>query len=831
MDMQRKGGFPGIFATYPQHHLGDDALDSFRGDPRFETVPDRFARVVAACGPEVAIVDHDRAIDFDTLHGRSAALAASLREVGPDRARVAILLDDNIESIVSIFAAAMAGGVSTNLSASNPPDYLCHQLNIFRPDVVISNAQARRRHSWPNALWIGSDVEMMEKIHAPRLGACPSLRPNDPIGVNFTSGTTGLPKAVERSHRTALQGADGFQRSCAITRQERVVLFDPLSFAGGRAAALWTLLSGASLHIFPLQTAGALPLVAWLRRTCPTFLKTTPTAFRSILHAVGGPNLRDALGTLRILSFEGEPCRPEDVEAFRDHAPDGCMLRLTYSATEFGNASQCFLSKTFRPDDRGIPAGFVNPGYHIAQSLAVDGADAGTDSHGESTPVLHIRGPGVVHGYLGAPELTRRHFLPTDKTGNAGFVTGDFGYVGNDGLLFVTGRRDGMLKLRGFRLSPAEIEDAICRTLPVLQAAVTVSHFHDVASDISPERLIAHVVMADGAACDRRAFRERLARVLPAHAIPQFFLPLAYLPVRPNGKVDRASLPVLTTRNAVPDTCCDAPLPGTETTLAQIWQRTLLVQPIGRHDAFTDLGGDSLGAMQVVLEIEAAFDRPCPATLLLECATIAELAARLDDLENAPDPILQHLRPGPGARLIYLAPLQGDTLQFVKVIRHLPVDTDVWGLQCRPLGRQDPSLPGDVARLVEVYADRLCGMPPQKPLVLVGLSYGGLTAFALAKVLEARGVEVDRVVLLDTYGPACRRHLPGRGMRYYIRRVSEQSPMETVRWLRRNIPTALRLAWRRTRSAARRLLLIGRAGDRLVTFVPSGSYAGIWVMA
>lgn len=816
-------GSSGMDRTYPQHLRGDSGAADFRGDPSSETVPDRFARVAEACGPEIAIMDHDRVTDFATLYRTSEALAARLCETGPLRPRVAILHGNKTSSIASIFAVARAGGVSANLSLGSPPDYVRHQFNLFRPDLVISDRDSRQRYRYEPAHWLEDPFDAPNEAVRPPIHGWPQLHPDDPIGVNFTSGTTGLPKAVERSHRTALQGVDGFARSCAIAPGERVVFFDPLSFAGGRGAAVWTLLNGASLGLFPLQTAGVQDLVAWLLRTRPTFLKTTPTVFRHLLHTVGAEPLRDALAQLRILGFEGEPCRPGDVAAFQAHGPEGCLLRLTYSATEFGNAAQCFISKEYQPDDRGIPSGFINPGYHIEQGPPAPGTeDLAHGEDGTGARVLHLRGAGVVQGYVGAPEQTRQHFLPSDERGHPGFVTYDRGFVGEDGLLFVTGRQDAMLKLRGFRLSPAEIEDAICRLLPVLQAAVTVSTFQDVATDESPERLVAHIVMADGEVCDRRAFRARLGQVLPPQAIPQFFLPADHLPAGPNGKVDRAALPALTTRNAVAGFSAEAPLPGTETMLAQIWKQTLRVDPIGRHDAFEDLGGDSLGALQVVLEIEAAFGRPCPATLLLECPTIAALAARLDDPDDSTDPVLQHLRAGSGARLMYITPIRGDTLQFVKIIRHLPADTDVWGLQGRPLAREDPSLPSDIARLVEVYVDRIMALPPRRPLVLVGFSYGGLVAFELARALEARRIEVDRVVLLDTFGPACRRLVFSRGAGFYVSKAASQPLFEAARWFRDSLRMALRLSAGRVWSMARRAFLWGERRRWFVSIAPQG---------
>lgn len=282
---------------------------------------------------------------------------------------MAILQNDPIRSVVTIFASARAAGVSANLDPEAPADYLRHQLALLRPDIVVADAQTRNRCAHDGARWLTDLPAPEDEAAPPPAGGWPVLRPGDPIGINFTSGTTGLPKAVERSHRMALTGADGFGAICAIRPGDRVALFDPLSFAGGRAAAMWTLLNGASLRIFPLRRAGAAELVAWLRRHRPTFVKTTPTAFRGIVNAVGGQTLRHALEGLRILSFEGEPCRAGDVEAFRRHAPDGCLLRLTYSATEFGNAAQCFLTTDFVPDARGVPAGFVNPGYSIWQGL------------------------------------------------------------------------------------------------------------------------------------------------------------------------------------------------------------------------------------------------------------------------------------------------------------------------------------------------------------------------------------------------------------------------------------------------------------------------------
>lgn len=359
--------------------------------------------------------------------------------------------------------------------------------------------------------------------------------------------------------------------------------------------------------------------------------------------------------------------------------------------------------------------------------------------------------------YVGAPGLTARHFLPPDARGHAGFVTSDRGFVDKDGLLFVSGRSDSLIKLRGFRLSPDEIEDAICRMLPVVQAAITLAALEGEPPDAAPERLVAHVVLAEGARCDRAAFRAALARALPEPAIPSAFLSVACLPTRPNGKVDRAALPRRIPAAAAGGRRGGAPRPGTEATLAAIWKRILKLEEIGRDEAFADLGGSSLSALEVVLEIERSLNRALPDTILSEYPTIAALAARLDDHGHPPDPVLSHLRPGPGARLVFFSPLDGDGLGFVKFIPELPPDTDVLSLKCRALAQKDAALPSDVDRLVPILSDRIAALPPRRPLILAGNSYGGVIAFAMSRALAAQGLEVASVLLLDTYGPGCRR--------------------------------------------------------------------------
>ena len=245
---------------------------------------------------------------------------------------------------------------------------------------------------------------------------------------------------------------------------------------------------------------------------------------------------------------------------------------------------------------------------------------------------LVIGGAGVVRGYWQRPELTAERFL-TDPFATAHgarmYRTGDLARFLPDGRLECLGRVDFQVKIRGYRVELGEIE-ALLRNQPqVLEAAVVLRE--DTPGD---QRLVAYVRSTAGAELDSDALKNGLRQQLPDFMVPSIFVSLAEMPLTPNGKIDRKSLPAPKVNEIKATAAYAAPKGQVETMITEIWQRALGLSKIGTRDNFFDIGGHSLLVVQVLKELREKVSKPVQMTDLFRHTTIEALAKFLSSEET-----------------------------------------------------------------------------------------------------------------------------------------------------------------------------------------------------
>ena len=237
---------------------------------------------------------------------------------------------------------------------------------------------------------------------------------------------------------------------------------------------------------------------------------------------------------------------------------------------------------------------------------------------------LQLGGAGVARGYMGRPATTAERFVPaTERTARV-YDTGDRVRYRRDTQLEFLERDDRQVKVRGFRVEPAEVEAAL-RAHPAVADAVVVANG-------KVDRLVAYVV-AHGAVTAEE-LGGRLAENLPGHLVPSAFLLLTTLPLTAADKVDVRALPS-PDRAATTEALDAAPRNRTEEGLANIWSQVLKLERVGIHDDFFALGGHSLAAIEVVWRVRTELGRDLPVRDLFQAPTVAQLAALLGPAPSA----------------------------------------------------------------------------------------------------------------------------------------------------------------------------------------------------
>jgi nonribosomal peptide synthetase DhbF len=306
------------------------------------------------------------------------------------------------------------------------------------------------------------------------------------------------------------------------------------------------------------------------------------------------------------------------------------------------------------------------------------------------------------------------------------------------------GRSDAQVKLRGFRIEPGEIEAALLRQGSVAQAAIIVRE--DVPGI---PRLVAYVVPT-GKSIDAVSLRAHVGAVLPDYMVPSALVVLDRLPLTPNGKLDRRALPI---PDLTPQSKRRLPRTPQEEILCGLFAEILGLERVGIDENFFELGGHSLLAIRLISRVRSSLDVELGIRSLFEAPTVEALAKRLvrgrparSDFE-----VLLPIRPlGSKQPLFCIHDAGGFSWPYSKLIRHIPAEHPIYGLQARNLAQREMR-PHSIDEMAADYLNLIRKIQPVGPYNLLGWSFGGLVAHAIATRLQTIGEEVSLLALLDSY--------------------------------------------------------------------------------
>jgi len=555
-----------------------------------------------------------RQVTYGELWRLAGTLAIRLAAVGtaPGDA-CCLVLDRSADLVVAMLAVARLGAYYAPLDTGAPARRNAAQVTHAGARCLITAAGGAARAA---ALGGGLPVvevpgdaggeEFVDRVHA---GG------DDMLYVNFTSGTSGRPKAVLVPHRAVRRLVDA-PVYCDIGLGTRVgnaanPAFDATTFE------IWAPLSalGTVVVLPPVATLGLAPWLELARyeRVDVLFLTT------SLFHIIAREQPA-GLGFLDTLLVGGEALTPEAARRVLAAGPPRRLVNL-YGPTE----TTVFASYYDLTADRLDGVSRVPIGHPIQHTtLHVVDSELRPVPAGERGE-LCVGGPGVALGYLGRPDLTAERFVTTPTAPDAGVLyrTGDVVRQATGGELEIFGRLDRQVKIRGFRVELEEIEHAAVAT-GLAEAAVVEKLGDGPAATLVGFTLPA----ADASACELRA---ALAAVLPAYMVPATWYEVAELPLGPTGKVDREAL---LRGLAADDHRIPVGAPGgpagdhVSREVHRLWCELLGVEDAGVDDNFIESGGNSILAIQLSSRISEAISvRLGPADVLL--------AADLTDLVDA----------------------------------------------------------------------------------------------------------------------------------------------------------------------------------------------------
>ncbi len=449
------------------------------------------------------------------------------RGVGP-RDRVALLLPNGIEMAVAVYGVIRARAAFSPLSPDMRPGKLRRILEDVGARALVCPGEAVEAlaESAPD----GVELIAVEDLRgAAGTGPAPADRAPmigpDLAAVIYTSGSTGEPKGVTLNHANMSFVADSIIEYLELSRDDRILCVLPLYFGYGLYQLLTCVRAGATLVLEPgFGAAGR--IVQLLEEKRITGLPAVPTVFQLLL-SLRGLSDRE-LPNLRFVTNAGAALPPPTVRALREALP-GARIFLMYGQTECQRV--CYLPPELidaHPASVGVPI----PGTE-AWVAGADGGQAEPGVVGE----LMIRGPHVMQGYWRNEEATRERLRPGMGPNERVLASGDLFRRDEEGLLYFVGRKDDIIKSRGEKVAPREVEDVIHAFPGVREVAVVGAP-----DRMLGEAVIAHVTFSREAEADPVAVRRHCAKLLESFMVPKRVFVHEELPRIGSGKVDRRAL-------------------------------------------------------------------------------------------------------------------------------------------------------------------------------------------------------------------------------------------------------------------------------------------------
>lgn len=508
---------------------------------------DTLIRSAAEYPDKVAVVAGERRHTLGELDRWSDGIAATLASLGVHRGdRVVVFMDNSFASVASVYGVLKAGAVFLVVNPQTKAEKLAYIANDCAARVLIADRRLApvlrgavpRIESLRHVIAHGSSEEQLaeglgvplvafgDAIAADPLGlAPPGTIPSDLAALIYTSGSTGRPKGVVHTHQSMVFALGSVREYLRLQADDVILNLLPLAFDYGLYQVLMAVSLPAILVLEPSftylgRTLGIIP------EEGVTVFPGVPTVFAMLLAAHGRkalcfPSVRTVTNTAAALPADYLP-------RLREVFPNGRLFPM-YGLTECKRVA--YLEPELVAEKPGS-VGRAIPGTEVLLR-SPEGEPVGPGERG----ILHVRGPHLMRGYWNAPERTAEMLVDGDIIGEKWLRTGDWFRTDDEGFLYFLGRSDDIIKSRGEKVSPAEVEDALHALPGVVEAAVV-----GVPDERLGEAIKAFLVLDVDKEPDPARLRKALLDRLESFMVPTEFEFRTSLPKSENGKIRKREL-------------------------------------------------------------------------------------------------------------------------------------------------------------------------------------------------------------------------------------------------------------------------------------------------
>jgi amino acid adenylation domain-containing protein len=712
--------------------------------PRDSAIHELFEHYVRSAPSAPALVFAGTEWSYDQLNRAANRLARRLQKLGVTRdVPVGVLMERSPEMVMALLAVLKAGGAYLPLDPSYPPERLALMVNETEVPVILTNKGLGTGSLRSKRLQV--DIELFSNEDDSNLAT--ETQAEDLAYIMYTSGSTGEPKGVAVPHRAVVRLVKDTDYA-NFSAEETFLQLAPISFDASTFEIWAALLNGGKLVMMPAGSPTLKEIGEVIRSYGVTALWLTSGLFNAMVNE----QLED-LRPLRQLLAGGDVLSAAHV-AKAANALTSTRLINGYGPTESTTFACCHTVEKKDLVETSIPIGkpIANTSVFIL------------DENLQPVPIgatgeLCIGGDGLARGYWRRDELTAEKFVSIEgcnsatagsphsrlhslvaRTSERIYKTGDLARWRADGVIEFLGRADGQIKLRGFRIEPAEIEAALEQQPGVNDCAVVLRE-----SKAGEKQLVGYIVGEASPAQVRTA----LAKTLPDYMVPAFVVPLPSLPRTANGKLDRTALPDPELPAAESSREAVRPYLGLQVQLIKIWRDLLDVPEVGIRDNFFELGGNSLLALRLLHRAEIISGKAILPAVFFSNPTVEFLAAELARQASEESPsILKVNDNGTQTPFFYLhGDLFGGGFYSSKLSRALGPDRPFYVLPPFDV-RRYPSAP-EIEEMAASHLQTMRSIRPHGPYVIGGFCLGGIVAYELAKQVAACGETVEMLLLID----------------------------------------------------------------------------------
>ena len=586
--------------------------DTYVQYPREKCVHEFFTEQAKKTPDRIALITGNKKYTYQEINEKSDALAQKLIDFGvKEQDVVGAYLDRTAYTVISQLAVLKAGGVFLPIDHRYPKDRIDYMLNDCAVKLILTDKELN--NEWNVEYHNLNNYDFDDILHTKVVN-----NPDNGCYIIYTSGSTGKPKGCVLMQK-------GLANFCAnnnivpyaeTLQHQTVVSVNTISFDYFIAETLLPLVHGWTVVIASEEESTHKDLFEELIiKHSVNIIETTPTR----LEIYTKNEKEDSyFQQIQLVVTSGEALTEKLLKHIRDICDAKVFNPLGPSECSVWNVGGDFKT------DITIGSPIANTQIYIL------------DKNNKPLPVgvpgeLCIAGEGVGKGYLNRPELTVEKFVPNpfateeNHHGKIMYHTGDLACWREDGEIEYLGRIDTQVKIRGLRIELGEIENVMSGFAGIQLTAVA-----DKRDENNRQYLVGYYTSEQN--IDEKELRSHLSSKLPKYMIPNYFMRLDIMPMTASGKTDRKNLPV-------PDFTMQEreyvePESLTEKKLANIWEKYLQLDEIGKTDDFFECGGDSLLAISMISEIEEAFGVQISIKDIMENSVLENLAKCIENADS-----------------------------------------------------------------------------------------------------------------------------------------------------------------------------------------------------